>query len=315
VGLIGGLAVLVKGQGIFPVAFMALFIVLMTKGLGAVRELRVWAMASLMVVIPGVYYLGPWMSGSGAYFSSFTVAMSRLWRDPAFFVYWANFIHDFMDMGVIVLAILGSLIMRMPGKAISLGLWVGYVVLGLFFPWQIHTHDYYSLVLVPIVALGLAPIGARLVDAIRDQRWIWKAAFIAVCLFAIAYPAWTARSALLGKDYRNEPAAWRNMGEELPHDGEIIALTHDYGWRLQYWGYTHVDLWPYNADFELHRARGGNLGADAKVAFEDRTKNFDYFLVTVFGELNNQPQLKEILETYPVAQRGDGYILYDLKGN
>lgn len=312
-GVVGGFAVLVKAQGIFPVAFMALLVVIMTLGLAAVKDIRVWAMALIMTLIPGIYYLGPWLPGSGAYFGSFTIAMSRLLADPGFFVRWANFIHSFMDMGVIVLAILGSLLMKMPGRAIAVGLWIGYVVLGLFFPWQIHTHNYYSAALVPTVALGVAPIGARLIEAIRGQGWVWRLGFVIVCLFAIAYPAWTARSALLGRDYRNEPGAWRNMGEELPRDAQIIALTHDYGWRLQYWGYTPVKLWPYNADFDLHRARGGNFGTDAQATFRERTGGFDYFLVTAFGELEQQPNLKQILEDYPVAQRGDGYILYDLR--
>lgn len=314
-GLVGGIAVLIKAQAIFPIAFMALFSVLMTKGfIRALKEPRIWVMAGIMVFIPAAYYLGPWMSGGSSYFASFTIAMSRLLRDPGFYVRWANFIHDFMDMGAIVLALLGTMIIAQRGKAIAAGLWVGYFVLGLFFPWQIWTHDYYSLALVPTVALGLAPAGAQLVDRLRDQGWLWKTAFIGVCVFAIAYPAWTARSALLGKDYRNEPGAWRNMGEELPDDANIIALTHDYGWRLQYWGYTPVTLWPYNVDNELHLARGGNFGSDYRAYFEDLTSNFDYFLVTAYGELEAQPELKKILESdYPVTQRGDGYILYSLQ--
>jgi hypothetical protein len=104
------------------------------------------------------------------------------------------------------------------------------------------------------------------------------------------------------------------MGEELPQGAAIIALTHDYGWRLQYWGYTPVRLWPYNADFDLQVARGGNLGTDFQAFFEDKTDGYEYFLVTAYGELEDQPQLKKTLEDeYPVAQRGDGYILYDLR--
>jgi hypothetical protein len=140
-----------------------------------------------------------------------------------------------------------------------------------------------------------------------------KTAFVVICLAAMAYPAWTARSALLGKDYRNEPGAWINMGRELPDDGKIIALTHDYGWRLQYWGYKPVALWPYTSDFDLHIARGGNLAEELDSFFKQRTSGYDYFLVTAYGQLDAQPQLKKLLATYPIAQRGDGYILYDLR--
>jgi hypothetical protein len=313
-GSIGSISVLLKAQGIFAVTFIAILTTLMTMKIkDVIRNPQVWVMAGVMTIIPGVYYLGPWVVGGGAYFRNFTIAMSRLLSDPGFFVWWANFIHGFMDMGVIVLALIGTMIMRDKGKPISLGLWIGYLMLGLFFPWQIWTHDYYSLTLIPTVAIGLAPIGERLVNGASKQSPIWRVGFFVICLAAIAYPAWTARSALLGKDYRNESTAWKNMGEELPDDGKIIALTHDYGWRLQYWGYIPVSLWPYNADNELHIARGGNFGTDFKAYFEDLTESYDYFLVTAYSELNAQPELKELLETeYPVVQRGNGYVLYSL---
>jgi hypothetical protein len=313
-GLVGGFAVLVKAQGIFAVTAMAILTVLIKKGFfKAVINPKIWVMAGLMIVIPAVYYLGPWVSGGGAYFANFTIAMSRLLQDPGFYVRWANFIHDFMDMGVIVLALLGSLLFNRSGRSIAFGLWIGYGVLGLFFPWQIGTHDYYSLVLVPTVALGLAPIGSWLAETVQKQGWVLRGGFLLVCVFAIAYPAWTARSGLFGKNYRNEWRAWEIMGEELPAGANIIALTHDYGWRLQYWGYTPVKLWPYNADNDLHIARGGNLAAELQPVFDDLTSGQDYFLITHYGELEAQPQLKQILyEKYPIVQRGDGYILFDL---
>jgi hypothetical protein len=313
-GLAGGLTILVKAQGFFAVASMAVITVIAARGfVPALKSPKIWVMALLMATIPGVYYLGPWIPGNVSYFQNFTVSMSRLLADPGFFVRWANFIHDFMDMGAIVLALLGTFFMPQRGKLVALGLWIGYGILGLSFPWQIHTHDYYSLALVPTVALGLAPVGDLLVRKIKTQNWAMKAAFLIVCLAVLAYPAWTARSALFGKDYRNEPGAWINMGKELPDDGKIIALTHDYGWRLQYWGYKPVALWPYTSDFDLHVARGGNLGKELDSFFKQTTSGYDYFLVTAYGELNAQPQLKEILEAHPIAQRGDGYILYDLR--
>ena len=222
-GVIGGLTVLVKAQGIFAIAIMAILTVWLTCGIRrAIFDRKVWMMAVLMLTIPAVYYLSPLplKGGAGGYFANFTIAMSGLLKDPGFFVRWANFVHDFIDVAVIVLAFLGTLLMPREGKPISLGMWVGYALLGLFFPWQIHTHDYYSLALVPTAALGLAPVGARLIEGIHRENRIARVLFIAACIFALAYPAWIARSGLLGKNYRNEQGAWRKMGEELP-PGEV----------------------------------------------------------------------------------------------
>jgi hypothetical protein len=154
----------------------------------------------------------------------------------------------------------------------------------------------------------------RLSRAVWSEARPWRFLFLGVCIFAIAFPSWIGRSALFAKDYRHEPPAWIKMGEELPRDGKIIALTHDYGWRLQYWGYTPVSLWPYNADDALQLARGGNLSSDLRPRFEEKISGYDYFLITDFGELNAQPQLKLILESeYSIIQEGDGYVLYDLR--
>jgi hypothetical protein len=35
--------------------------------------------------------------------------------------------------------------------------------------------------------------------------------------------------------------------------------------------------------------------------------------VTSFGQLDKQPSLKKLLDAYPIAIEGEGYVLYDLK--
>jgi hypothetical protein len=42
------------------------------------------------------------------------------------------------------------------------------------------------------------------------------------------------------------------------------------------------------------------------------TADKKYFLVTAFGQLDQQPSLKKLLDAYPIAKEGDGYVLYDL---
>ena len=187
--------------------------------------------------------------------------------------------------------------------------------IGLTFPFQIYTHDYYSLVLVPVVALGLAPLADLAIERIRSQPRIWQAALVLAVLVPAGYYGWIGRSVLLASDYRNEPIPWRKMGEEIPRDGNIIALTHDYGNRLKYYGLrTFNRLWPSGGDLELSRAAGSERIGDFEAYFAAQTQGMDYFLVTLFADLEGQPLLKaRLYDHYPIAREGDGYIVFDLR--
>ena len=199
-----------------------------------------------------------------------------------------------------------------------IGLWIGYILLGLSVPSLIITHDYYNLILVPIVALSLTWIGEQLFEKISESSLIWRGVFLLITMLALAYPAWTNRVVLVSTDYRDEIKGWKKMGKELPKDARLIGITHDYGTRLMYYGKVAVALWPYVTDQEMHVLAGGNADMNDPAwaeEFKSRTAGYDYFIVTVMGELDVQPVLKEVLYNQFSYQEGDGYILFDLHSN
>ncbi|HAX69389.1 MAG TPA: hypothetical protein DCY14_07285, partial [Anaerolineae bacterium] len=125
----------------------------------------------------------------------------------------------------------------------------------------------------------------------------------------IGYQAYAARSVLVAESFRHEPAFWNEVGEAFPSDAKVIALTQDYGYRLMLYGWRQVDLWPLATGLSETR----NPDRDFAEDFNDLTAGKDYFLVTAFGQLDKQPSLKKILDTYPIANEGDGFVLYDLR--
>jgi hypothetical protein len=122
------------------------------------------------------------------------------------------------------------------------------------------------------------------------------------------------RNQLLVDDFRAEPAGWQALTAQLPEDGPIIALTHDYGYRLKYYGWRDAaQVWPVGIDLELASQTGS--GAVDEEFFSRRTEGMRYFLVTLPGELERQPWLKDLLyERYPLIRQGDGWLLFDLQG-
>jgi len=118
-----------------------------------------------------------------------------------------------------------------------------------------------------------------------------------------------ARSVLIAEDFRAEPAYWQTVGEAIPANAKVIALTQDYGYRLMYYGWRRVDLWPLASG--LAEIRGNTINAGK--TFAEFAADKDYFLVTSFNQLDKQPDLKKILDGYPIAAQGDGFVLYDLR--
>jgi len=105
----------------------------------------------------------------------------------------------------------------------------------------------------------------------------------------------------------------------MPQNGRIIALTHDYGLRIAYYGWVYVKTWPYVVDLNLLSRRNGEQGTGQITStefdqyFNSQIASYSYFLVTLFDELDAQPLLKsKLYDTYPIYKQGDGYVLFDL---
>lgn len=322
-GLSCGIAILVKIYALFFVAPMLLGILAdqLLEGGKLFHNLRrmltmpqVWAVAVLAVIIPGAYYLGLGQRSSD--FASFwIVSFSKLLLEPKFYVKWLALIHGLMDVTVFLTALLGVFLIPGRGRVIGLGLWAGYLGFGITFPFQIYTHDYYSLVAVPMVALSLAPLADLAFKRLEEVAGLWKVLFLVILLAITSYYTWVSRSQFFAMSYRLEPVPWQQMGAELPKNGDIIALTHDYGNRLKYYGWRMVNsLWPGEDDIALSAAAGMERIDNFERYFQTQTEGMEYFLVTLFSDLDAQPNLKsELYDHYPIYAQGDGYILFDLR--
>ena len=314
-GLTGGIAVLVKPMAVFPVGFAALAVSLSIWGRKAWREPRLWGAAALVLALPAIYYLLQTGSRSAGMFQYFVAAPAGLLTRPAFYVGWARLLNGLFGLTFLALILIGPLLLTRLPRALLGGMWLGYLVYGLVFAYTIHTHDYYNLMLVPIAALSLAAVASALEDRLRVQSRLIRTLALGIVIAGFVPLVLNGLDNLLEDDYRGEPGGWTALGEALPEDGPIIALTQDYGFRLMYYGWTHAELWPYQADLGFAELRGDADNRPFDQVFGDRTAGARYFLITHFGELERQEDLLQRLERdFPVAAEGDGFVLYDLGG-
>lgn len=312
-GIACGTAILFKVMAAFPVVMMAALMILAGRGLRrSITDIKIWIFALVSALIPASYYLFGIADASSGYFQFWLVGLWGLLLEPGTYLGWLSMIDSLYGLPWIVLGLMGIFLFPRKERPPIVGLWIGYVVFGLALPYQIHTHDYYSVILLPILALSLAPVGTLLYNKVLNQSIPWRVGFIGLVLCAITYQAWLARNQVITLPAQDN-LAWINMGKELPKDGEIIALTHEYGYMISYYSMRRLALWPYVEDMELSRIRSGTIITDYESFFQERLKGFRYFLVTEFSQLNRQAQLKAYLyDHYPLIREGDGYILFDL---
>jgi hypothetical protein len=223
-------------------------------------------------------------------------------------------LNNLIGILFLLIALAGMILTPLKGRTMLVGLWVGYLLYGFAFPYQIHTHDYYNLILIPIIALSLASIGQIVFEKLLQRPTFWQISFLVVAIFSLTIPFYQMRIELINYDYRGDWGAWRKIGKELPTDGQIIALTNDYGLRVQYFGLQKVPTWPVAADLQMMSMREDNFKFDFNKFFAENTKDKAYFLITLFNELNAQPELKAMLnDNYPIYADGEGYLIYDLR--
>ena len=314
-GVFGGLAILTKVVAAFPVLAALLAIALASCGLRKMlKDAQVWVMVGLIAVLPAIYYLLTILQRTEGMATGILPLTMQLLRNPKFYTGWFSLLGGIVGLPLAVIGLMGSILLPAKSRALMMGLWGGFGLYGLVFAYPISTHDYYNLPLIPIVALSLAISGAWLIGKAAQQPPFWKIVFAGVMIFAIGYPAWLARSSLLGTSYRNEIKGWQKMGVELPSDGPMIALSHDYGNRLQYYAWRLVSYWPTTDDIDLKALQGDKLSADNfQQYFEKQTKGRKYFLITLIGELNAQPMLKSMLyDHYTLLSESKSFILFDL---
>lgn len=307
-GIFLGFATFVKIVIAFFVGAAAIALVLFTLKKDFWKSKQVWVMAAIMVLPALLFYVLLNQGRSTEYFFSWTVSLIKLISGSDFYTKWLAFIGSLFGFTMIFLSIAGGFLATPRLRWLLISLWIGYLLYGLTLPFQMYTHSYYHIQLIPIVALGLAAALNPLIESAAVQSVAGRVGFIAVIVAVIGFQSWVSRSVLVADSFRHEPAFWQQVGEAIPTDAKVVGLTQDYGFRLMLYGWRKVTLWPYST--ELAEVRNGKV--DFANRFDELTVGRDYFLVTAFGQLDKQPSLKKLLDAYPIAIEGNGFILYDL---
>lgn len=313
-GLLGGFAIFIKFPAVFFIAGGALGLVLSRYSLRElVRNMQLWAIAIIGALIPLSYVIQGVFNGRLATEFGGNFVPSLMFS-PLNYLYWETKASIAAGGVFIMLALLGFLLVKNKQlRSLMFGLWIAYFVFAMYFNYHAGTHDYYHIPLIAIVAVSLGPFGelvlARLGES-GQSRWMRSAVYV-ILLFGMFSIVWDIRNQMKAVDYRPEAAMWAEIGEKLDHETVAVALTEDYGSRLQYFGWTTAAYWPASGDIYASSLRGSGFNFERE--FTKRTQSKAYFLVTDFKDLKAQPELQERLSTLPIFAEGEGYVIYDLE--
>jgi 4-amino-4-deoxy-L-arabinose transferase-like glycosyltransferase len=312
-GVLCGMAILVKQVAVFFIAGGMAAVFLSELGLKrSLLSLKVWCMG-LLALLPAVSYNIYGLFISGFLKTQYSLRFfPNLFIDPLFYYRWISKINLTTGWIPVLLAVSGILFLsERPKKWFLVGLFSGYLFYGLGFAYHISTHDYYQEPLIPLTAIGIGVVFEALISKLDLSSNKWRLAFLTlVVMGGSLFTLWNLRNEMKRDDYRDQPALWKRLGREFNYGiPAVVGLFDDYGVRLMYWGMTMPAVWESSGDVYM-RELAGQQQAQKDILTRLAGKRF--FIVTDFEELDNQPDLKKALSTFPVYERGNGYIIYDI---
>jgi hypothetical protein len=242
-----------------------------------------------------------------------------LFFDAYYWQFWLKHINSVVGFPAFIGGLLGLMLLPRDRRLFFVaGLWAGYVVYGLAFNYHIHTHPYYQLPLIPVVALSLGPAAALIIAEIlkRDPRWPWRwAVWSTFSLAALLSVGLAIRDRQELPDFSEQVMLAEQIGEMVGHSTSSLLLAPYEGRPLKYHGHISGKGWPTRGDMDSEKL----IGAPTRTAgqrVEDFLANepFEFFIVTNFDQFAEQHDLKNYLRTkFPVFAEGESYLIFDLR--
>ncbi len=238
----------------------------------------------------------------------------------AFMVTSQSPVYAMLGFTVIAIAIYSiRLFESSSSRALMMGLWLGYLCFGLIFNYHIHTHDYYHLLLIPIIALSLGPIFGIVMNRISEmtstvyrRAAAWISLVLVITIISLLGIGITGASG--SSYYQNQIKIAEEIGDYVGHSTNTVFLGNYYGRVLRYHGELYGLNWPHDYDFRQYELQGRPY-----VTTEERFNSIlerspDYFIVTDLAEFQEQNDLKGLLiSKFPEVDNSEEYYIFDLR--
>jgi hypothetical protein len=316
---IAGAAILVKPVSLFFI--FGSFVSLSVYQHGIYRmilRLSFWVF-TLLALFPTLLYYGYGIFISGALQGQAdTSFIPKLLFEPYFWQFWLKHIYRMIGFAALIGGMFGILLFRADWRrVVIIGLWSGYFLYGLVFTYHIHTHNYYQLPFIPVIALSLAPLGALFIDNLLEinSHWSYRPMIVSILVFAVVLQIGLFVQVRQDMpDYEREVRIAEEIGEAVDHSTQTLILAPFSGSPLKYHGELAGWPWPTQGDINADKLVGKvELSVEARFKMLKSIHEARYFIVTDFNEFTEQKELREFLMTnYPIILQKNNYMIFDI---
>ena len=315
-------AILVKPTVMFVIVGAMAALAVSRAGLRGLVQRQTLTLFLLSLLPATVFYVHAIVAGTAVSSNAETSFIPGLFRQAAYWRGWLHIVNGTVGTAFVLAAALSIVVARRrEARMVVAGLLAGYLVYGLVFNYHIHTHDYYSLPLIPIVALGLGLVADAAVARVRRMDLspvvkVASGAALAVLGASLLSAGLDAARLHASPSPAAVAAQSRAIGEVVSHSTRTVMLAPAYGSPLSFFGNLSGSSWPSAAsgDFRAMRLRGEWVPSTRQLFDRMRRSGAQWFIVTDLGELGRQPELMPLLDREArLAAGGPGYLVYDLR--
>lgn len=313
-GASAGLALLIKSTSIFfLLPGMVVIVLSRKKVLESLKDFQVWVIGLLSAIPVLAYHIyGLFISGElesqlkGRFFP-------QMWNDLGFYVQWKNALTNVTGHYLIlIVGLLGLLLIKSRrDRNFLLAIWIGYVLYGFTLSYHISTHYYYTLPVIPLLAVTLGAVADRIMGWMQSIKL--GPLVIAGAALVLLIGVGGGYFLVIKDDYRNEPPYYKKVADFVEPEDRIVALSQDYGYRLSFYGWRVVYPWKGTEDLRYIQLRDSEVDSFSE-RFDEYSQDFDYFIITRMREFRRQKDLySELYDHYPVVVEGGGYVIFNLR--
>jgi hypothetical protein len=191
-------------------------------------------------------------------------------------------------------------------RATLVGLGVGYVAFAFTFTSHVASHPYYSLPLIPILALSIGSF-AGFLDERLERRRAARATLLAFFALAVGVVAYKAHVVVTPPAPAQQIAQYQRIGRVTRHTTRALYVDVRLRSPISYWGWMVGHYW-----YPPTPSRDLPLYGDPFPAWVDPADVS--FLIVDLVELSTEPRLRAFTRDLPLVERTSDFAIFDLRG-